>query len=62
MGVEISEASQDAPYLFQALLYGESLQKKHGHGHTWSHAEVSLNLCPLQVLPQEIVLAGILVV
>lgn len=59
MGVEISEASQDAPYLFQALLYGESLQKKHGHGHTWSHAEVSLNLCPLQVLPQEIVSVGI---
>ena len=23
MGVEISEASQDGPYLFQALLYGE---------------------------------------
>ena len=34
MGVEISEASQDAPYLFQALLYGESLQKK---TRTWTH-------------------------
>ena len=34
MGVEISEASQDAPYLFQALLYGESLQKR---TRTWTH-------------------------
>ena len=34
MGVEICEASQDAPYLFQALLYGESLQKK---TRTWTH-------------------------
>lgn len=34
MGVEISEASQDGPYLFQALLYGENLQKK---TRTWTH-------------------------
>lgn len=34
MGVEISEASQDAPYLFQALLYGQHLQKK---TRTWTH-------------------------
>ncbi|MCY7144338.1 conjugal transfer protein, partial [Streptococcus gordonii] len=34
MGVEISEASQDGPYLFQALLYGEPLQKK---TRTWTH-------------------------
>jgi hypothetical protein len=34
MGVEISEASHDAPYLFQALLYGQKLQKK---TRTWTH-------------------------
>ena len=34
MGVEISEASQDGPYLFQDLLYGENLQKK---TRTWTH-------------------------
>lgn len=34
MGVEISEASYDAPYLFQALLYGQKLQKK---TRTWTH-------------------------
>ena len=34
MGVEISEASQDGPYLFQALLYGKTLQKK---TRTWTH-------------------------
>ena len=28
------EASQDGPYLFQALLYGENLQKK---TRTWTH-------------------------
>lgn len=34
MGVEISEASHDAPYLFQTLLYGQKLQKK---TRTWTH-------------------------
>ena len=34
MGVEISEASHDGPYLFQALLYGQKLQKK---TRTWTH-------------------------
>lgn len=34
MGVEIGEASQDAPYLFQALLYGKILEKK---TRTWTH-------------------------
>ena len=35
MGVEISEASQDGPYLFQALLYSETLQKKTRTWHIW---------------------------
>ncbi len=34
MGVEISEASHDGPYLFQSLLYGQKLQKK---TRTWTH-------------------------
>ena len=34
MGVEISEASQDGPYLFQSLLYGTDLEKK---TRTWTH-------------------------
>lgn len=34
MGVEISEASQDGPYLFQSLLYGKDLEKK---TRTWTH-------------------------
>lgn len=38
MGVEVSEASQDGPYLFQALLYGENLQKR---TRTWTHLVTS---------------------
>ena len=34
MGVEISEASQDGPYLFQSLLHGKDLEKK---TRTWTH-------------------------
>lgn len=34
MNVDISEASFDTPYLFQALLYGQDLQKK---TRTWTH-------------------------
>ena len=59
MGVEISEASQDGPYLFQALLYGENLQKKHALGHIWSQHVDFQNLCPLPIHPQGTVSVGI---
>jgi hypothetical protein len=44
MGVEISEASHDAPYLFQALLYGQKLQKK---TRTWTHLVTSRGFAEL---------------
>lgn len=44
MGVEVSEASQDAPYLFQALLYGETLQKR---TRTWTHLVTSRGFAEL---------------
>lgn len=44
MGVEISEASQDGPYLFQALLYSETLQKK---TRTWPHMVTSRGFAEL---------------
>ncbi|SEQ17868.1 AAA-like domain-containing protein [Streptococcus equinus] len=44
MGVEISEASYDAPYLFQALLYGQKLQKK---TRTWTHLVTSRGFAEL---------------
>ena len=59
MGVEISEASQDGPYLFQALLYGENLQKK---TRTWTHmvtARGFSELMPLPIHPQGTVSVGI---
>lgn len=34
MSVDVSEASQDGPYLFQSLLYGNPLDKK---TRTWNH-------------------------
>ena len=46
MGVEISEASQDGPYLFQALLYGENLQRKLAPGHIWSQLVDFQSSCP----------------
>ena len=59
MGVEISEASQNGPYLFQALLYGEPLQKK---TRTWTHMVTPRgfgNSCPLPIPLLEIELVGI---
>ncbi|MCK1255177.1 ATP-binding protein [Streptococcus uberis] len=44
MGVEISEASHDTPYLFQALLYGQDLQKK---TRTWTHMVTSRGFAEL---------------
>ena len=60
MVVEISEASQDGPYLFQALLYGENLQKK---TRTWTHMVTARGFSECALLPihlQEIVSVGIL--
>ena len=46
MGVEISEASHDAPYLFQTLLYGQKLQKK---TRTWTHLVTSRGFAELML-------------
>ena len=59
MGVEISEASQDGPYLFQALLYGENLQKKLAPGHIWSQLVDFQNSCPSPIPLLETVSVGI---
>ena len=46
MGVEISEASQDGPYLFKPLLYGENLQKKTRTLDTYGHSSGFSELMP----------------
>ena len=59
MGVEISEASQDGPYLFQALLYGENLQRKLAPGHIWSQLVDFQSSCPSPIPLLETVSVGI---
>lgn len=44
MNVEVSEASFDTPYLFQALLYGKDLEKK---TRTWTHLVTSRGFAEL---------------
>ena len=46
MGVEISEASQDAPYLFQAYSTGKTSKRKLAPGHIWSQPVGFQNSCP----------------
>ena len=44
MNVEVSEASFDTPYLFQALLYGKDLEKE---TRTWTHLVTSRGFAEL---------------